>query len=130
MPCIPLVRCKVNILWERHTQGSVMETCRELGITIVPYSALGRSALTGSLSGTPAFGRGDMRTTNPRFSAENLSINLEPVQTLVQVADQKSCRPGQLAPTWLHAQPSGMYRFQARSGLPTRRRTWPRRMWR
>ena len=34
-------------LWERRVEGGITATCRELGITLVPYSPLGRSALTG-----------------------------------------------------------------------------------
>src|SRR5271169_5587769 len=36
-------------LWERRVEGGIAATCRELGITLVPFSPLGRSALTGVL---------------------------------------------------------------------------------
>jgi aryl-alcohol dehydrogenase-like predicted oxidoreductase len=35
-------------LWERRVEDGVTATCRDLGITLVPYSPLGRSALTGA----------------------------------------------------------------------------------
>ena len=92
-------------LWERGLEARILPLCRELGITLVPYSPLGRSALTGALAGTTSFATGDFRAANPRFSPENLSRNLEPVQALQALADAKQCRPGQLALAWLLAQP-------------------------
>lgn len=92
-------------LWERRVEGGITSTCRELGITLVPYSPLGRSALTGSLKSGSTFAADDFRATNPRFSAENLAVNLEPVQRLQSLAAEKGCSPGQLALAWLLAQP-------------------------
>lgn len=92
-------------LWERHVEDAVTSTCLELGITLVPYSPLGRSALTGSVSADATFPTGDFRATNPRFSAENLAANLEPVEQLKAMAAAKGCAPGQLALAWLLAQP-------------------------
>lgn len=92
-------------LWERRVEGSITSTCRELGITLVPYSPLCRSALTGSLKSGSTFAADDFRATNPRFSAENLAVNLEPVENLQALAAEKGCSPGQLALAWLLAQP-------------------------
>ena len=92
-------------LWERRVEDGITATLRELGITLVPYSPLSRSALTGSLKPGDTFDGNDFRATNPRFSAENLAINLAPVETLSAMADSKGCRPGQLALAWLLAQP-------------------------
>jgi aryl-alcohol dehydrogenase-like predicted oxidoreductase len=66
---------------------------------------LGRSALTGTRESGDTFAKGDIRATNPRFSAENLGTNLRPVEVLKEMADAKGCRPGQLALAWLLAQP-------------------------
>lgn len=92
-------------LWERRVEDGITSTCRELGITLVPYSPLGRSALTGSLKSGTTFAPNDFRATNPRFSAENLAVNLEPVQRLQSLAADKGCSSGQLALAWLLAQP-------------------------
>jgi aryl-alcohol dehydrogenase-like predicted oxidoreductase len=92
-------------LWERRVEGGITATCRELGITLVPYSPLGRSALTGALTPDTTFMGGDFRSTNPRFSAANLATNLQPVEALKALAGEKNCRPGQLALAWLLAQP-------------------------
>jgi aryl-alcohol dehydrogenase-like predicted oxidoreductase len=92
-------------LWERGVENGVISTCRELGITLVPYSPLGRSALTGRLKAGEHFERGDFRATNPRFAPSHLAANLQPVEELEAMADAKDCRPGQLALAWLLAQP-------------------------
>jgi aryl-alcohol dehydrogenase-like predicted oxidoreductase len=92
-------------LWERYVEHGITETCRNLGITLVPYGPLGRSALTGAVKPDATFVRGDFRATNPRFTGENLRNNLQPVESLKVMADQKGCRPGQLALAWLLAQP-------------------------
>jgi aryl-alcohol dehydrogenase-like predicted oxidoreductase len=92
-------------LWERRVENGITATCRELGVTLVPYSPLGRSALTGALTPNTTFAEGDFRATNPRFSVANLATNLQPVEALKTLADEKHCRPGQLALAWLLAQP-------------------------
>jgi aryl-alcohol dehydrogenase-like predicted oxidoreductase len=92
-------------LWERRIEQGTTATCRELGITVVPFSPLGRAALTGALRPGDTFGRDDFRATNPRFSGDNLAANLGPVAALTALAAEKGCRPGQLALAWLLAQP-------------------------
>ncbi|GAS93933.1 aldo/keto reductase [Mycolicibacterium canariasense] len=92
-------------LWERDLETAITATLRELGITLVPYCPLGRSALTGALKPGTNFHPDDFRHSNPRFSADNLAANLEPVGALARMADEKGCTPGQLALAWLLAQP-------------------------
>lgn len=91
-------------LWERGIEAEVIPTCRELGVTLVPYSPLGRAALTGTLSSSSAFGADDFRSANPRFNDANLAHNLEPVEVLRSMSQAKGCRPGQPL-AWLLAQP-------------------------
>jgi aryl-alcohol dehydrogenase-like predicted oxidoreductase len=92
-------------LWERRVEQGITATCRELDITLVPFSPLSRSALTGALKPGTTFSSNDFRASNPRFSADNLATNLEPVAALSDLATAKGCRPGQLALAWLLAQP-------------------------
>jgi aryl-alcohol dehydrogenase-like predicted oxidoreductase len=92
-------------LWERGVEREITATCRELGVTLVPFSPLGRSALTGALKPGDTFSPNDFRASNPRFSADNLGANLAPVGALADMAAAKGCRPGQLALAWLLAQP-------------------------
>lgn len=92
-------------LWERGVEAEILPTCRELGITFVPFSPLARSSLTGALQVGASFAAGDFRASNPRFASENLATNLVPVETLKAIAESKGCRPGQLALAWLLLQP-------------------------
>jgi aryl-alcohol dehydrogenase-like predicted oxidoreductase len=92
-------------LWERGVEEGITATCRQLRVTLVAYSPLGKSALTGALKPGDTFDRSDFRATNPRFSSQNLATNLGPVQTLAEMAAVKGCRPAQLALAWLLAQP-------------------------
>ena len=42
-------------LWTRDPEGEVLDTCRELGISLVPYSPLGRGFFTGTVSIRPIY---------------------------------------------------------------------------
>ncbi len=92
-------------LWERGVEAEILPTCRELGITFVPFCPLGRSALTGAVQASTSFDNRDYRATDPRFAEANLATNLAPVEALAALAGAKACRPGQLALAWLLAQP-------------------------
>ncbi|CAB4435826.1 unnamed protein product [Rhizophagus irregularis] len=49
--------------------NGILEACRELGVTIVAYSPLGRGFLTGKYKSIDDFEQNDMRRTVPRFQA-------------------------------------------------------------
>ena len=76
---------------------------RELGISFVAYSPLGRSLLTGSTRTAAEIPADDRRRDHPRFQDENLQKNLDLVRPLLDMAKQKGCTPGQLALAWLLA---------------------------
>ncbi|MDO8954956.1 MAG: aldo/keto reductase [Gammaproteobacteria bacterium] len=91
-------------LWRRDPEtDGVMETCRELGITFIPYSPLGRGFLTGTIY--PAeLEKDDIRKALPRFQGENLKHNMEIVKGVQKMATEKGCTPAQLALAWVLAQ--------------------------
>jgi len=76
---------------------------RELGISFVAYSPLGRSLLTGSTRTAAEIPADDRRRDHPRFQDENLQKNLDLLRPLLDMAKQKGCTPGQLALAWLLA---------------------------
>jgi aryl-alcohol dehydrogenase-like predicted oxidoreductase len=76
---------------------------RELGISFVAYSPLGRSLLTGSTRTATEIPADDRRRDHPRFQDENLQKNLDLVRPLLDMAKRKGCTPGQLALAWLLA---------------------------
>lgn len=91
-------------LWTRDPEDGALAACRELGITLVAYSPLGRGFLTGQIRSTADFAADDFRRLNPRFMGENFEKNLELVTKVQELARQKGCTAGQLALAWVMAQ--------------------------
>ncbi|MFJ5220281.1 aldo/keto reductase [Streptomyces sp. NPDC088354] len=91
-------------LWERGVEAEVLPECRRLGITLVPYSPLGRGMLTGAFRRGVEFGRDDFRSTLPKFQGENFESNLRLVRELERFAVGAGATPGQIALAWLLAQ--------------------------
>ncbi len=89
---------------ENASGTNLLATCRELGVTTVAYSPLGRGMLTGQYQSAEDFDQGDVRRNMPRFSAENFPKNLELVEKLSAIAAKKGCTTGQLTLAWLMAQ--------------------------
>jgi aryl-alcohol dehydrogenase-like predicted oxidoreductase len=92
-------------LWTRDIEAEVLPTARRLGISLVPFSPLGRGIFTGALnSHKEGFAEGDFRRTNPRFQGEHFERNIALVGKLDELAAEKGVKPGQLALAWLLAQ--------------------------
>lgn len=91
-------------LWSREPEDEILATCRELGIGFVAYSPLGRGFLTGQIKRFEDFPPDDYRRQSPRFQGENFQKNLELVQRIEEIADNKGCTPSQLALAWVLAQ--------------------------
>lgn len=79
----------------------MLATCRELGVTFVAYSPLGRAFLTGAVGGDESFAPGDFRRTNPRFQGEALRSNLRLVRGLAGFAAKRGATSAQIALAWL-----------------------------
>jgi aryl-alcohol dehydrogenase-like predicted oxidoreductase len=86
------------------SEKEILPTCRELGITFVAYSPLGRGFLTGRFKNKTDPDPTDYRNQAPRFQGENFSRNLALIERIEQIASEKSCTPGQLTLAWLLAQ--------------------------
>jgi len=91
-------------LWSRDPEDEILTTCRELAISFVAYSPLGRGFLTGRFRSLDDLAPDDFRRTHPRFQGENLTRNLELVPRIEQLASGKGCKPSQLALAWVLAQ--------------------------
>ena len=82
-------------LWSRDIEDEVVPVARELGVGLVPYSPLGRGALTGAyrtLTDVPAARRG-----HPRFRPEAFEANRALVAVVEEVAAGRGVTPGQVA---------------------------------
>jgi len=91
-------------LWTRDPEDEVLPTTRELGITFIAYSPLGRGFLTGQIKKFDDLAADDYRRFSPRFQGENFQKNLDLVTRVESLAKGKKCTPGQLALAWLLAQ--------------------------
>lgn len=90
-------------LWTREPETDVLPTCRELGISLVAYSPLGRGFLTGAFQKPEDLAPDDFRRYVPRFQGENFARNLRLVEKIKEIAKEKACTPAQLALAWLLA---------------------------
>ncbi|HEX8806118.1 MAG TPA: aldo/keto reductase [Candidatus Aquilonibacter sp.] len=92
-------------LWSRDLEeNGQLEAARELGVSIVAYSPLGRGFLTGAIRTPNDFAPDDFRRSSPRFMGENFQKNLDLVRHVEQLAEEKDCTTSQLALAWLLAQ--------------------------
>jgi aryl-alcohol dehydrogenase-like predicted oxidoreductase len=90
-------------LWTREPEQDVIPACKELGISFVAYSPLGRGFLTGQINKFEDLDEDDYRRASPRFQGENFNKNLELVEKIREIAKQKNCTPSQLALAWVMA---------------------------
>jgi aryl-alcohol dehydrogenase-like predicted oxidoreductase len=90
-------------LWSREPEDELLVLCRELGITFVAYSPLGRGFLTGTIRSREDLDPGDWRRSTPRLSPENFDANLALADAVQALAAEKECTPAQLALAWLLA---------------------------
>lgn len=88
-------------LWTRNPEIAALHACRELGVTLVAFSPLGRGFLSGELTDVSSLAPGDLRRAMPRFSAENYARNLQLLEPYEAIARSNGCTPVQLALAWL-----------------------------
>jgi aryl-alcohol dehydrogenase-like predicted oxidoreductase len=92
-------------LWTRDPEDDgVLATCAELGIGFVAYSPIGRGFLSGQIRSVDDLAPDDFRRNNPRFQGENFARNLELVDRVREIADEKGVTATQLALAWVMAQ--------------------------
>lgn len=91
-------------LWSREPEKEILATTRELGISFVSYSPLGRGFLAGQFNKFEDLPENDWRRTNPRFQGENFEKNLTLVKQITEIANDKGVSPAQLALAWVLAQ--------------------------
>src|SRR6202011_5325630 len=69
-------------LFARQPEAEILPALRELGISLVAYSPLGRGFLTGSVRSLEQLAENDFRRSQPRFQDGNLQTNLAIVEDL------------------------------------------------
>lgn len=91
-------------LFTRDIETEMLATCRELGVSVVAYSPVGRGLLTGALNAVDSLAADDFRRSLPRFADGNLEANLILVREIASVAEEIGCTPAQAALAWVLAQ--------------------------
>ncbi|MFE4830503.1 aldo/keto reductase [Streptomyces sp. NPDC056672] len=110
-------------LFSRDIEAKVVPAAVELGVTLVPYSPLGRGFLTGAfVHADRELGDDDFRRQQPRFTGENAAVNAALLDPVRKIAEGRNATLGQVALAWVQ-QRAAIY------GLPvvpipgTRKRT-------
>ncbi|HEY0027252.1 MAG TPA: aldo/keto reductase [Allosphingosinicella sp.] len=106
-------------LWSRDAEAELLPTVRELGISYVAYSPLGRGFLTGQFQSPDDFPEDDTRRRHPRFQGENFDKNIALVHEIEAMAAEKGCTAAQLALAWVLAQGGDIIPIPG-----TKRRRW------
>jgi len=82
----------------------LLDTCRELGVTVVAYSPLGRGLLTGRYKSPDDFEPGDFRLGIPKYSRENFPKILDVVSRLEKIGEKHNASSAQVTLAWILAQ--------------------------
>ena len=101
---VTALQSEYSIWWTAVEENGVLATCEELGIGLVPYSPLGRGFLTGTITTETTYASADIRSRNPRFTAEAITANQVVVDLLTRIGQNHEATPGQIALAWLLAQ--------------------------
>lgn len=89
-------------LFTRGVEDAILPACRELGITFVAYSPLGRGMLTGSFSRDWKPNGYDFRAAvSPRFQGEAFDNNLALVEEIKRLAAELHAQSSQVALSWV-----------------------------
>ena len=104
-------------LWAREPEDGMLAACRELGVTFVAYSPLGRGFLAGNFRTLAELPQNDHRRPLPRYQDANIAHNARIAELIREFAARKRCTPAQIALAWVLAQGEGVI---AIPGMKTR----------
>lgn len=90
-------------LWTRLPELGLIQTCKRLGTTLVPFSPLARGMFANTLPDPAKFSDGDFRRNNPRFVEPNFRRNGDFIARFGALAHGKGTTPAALALAWILA---------------------------
>ncbi|GAA2986310.1 aldo/keto reductase [Streptomyces fulvorobeus] len=89
-------------LFSRDVERSAVGAAAELGVTLVPYSPLGRGFLTGAFADAgKELAEGDFRRFQPRFTGENAKANAALLEPVHKIAAAHGATAAQVALAWV-----------------------------
>jgi aryl-alcohol dehydrogenase-like predicted oxidoreductase len=100
---ISAVQSEYSLLYRQPAEDTIA-ACRELGISFIAYSPIGRGLLSARIKQAGDMPEDDRRRQHPRFQEGNLEHNLGLVRRIEEIAREKGATPTQLALAWLLAQ--------------------------
>lgn len=100
---ISAVQSEYSLL-TRNPEIAVIDACRELGVTFVPFSPVGRGFLANEPLQPDEYHDGDLRRGFPRYSDPHFSNNLSLLASARKHAAELGCTVAQLALAWCLAQ--------------------------
>jgi aryl-alcohol dehydrogenase-like predicted oxidoreductase len=100
---VAALQCEYS-LWRREPEQTTLPVCRELGVSFVAYSPLGRGFLAGNFRTLDELPEGDARRNQPRFTGDNVAHNRQIADVVRDLASRKGCTPAQIALGWLFSQ--------------------------
>jgi aryl-alcohol dehydrogenase-like predicted oxidoreductase len=95
-------------IWTRLPELGMVQACRELGVTFVPFSPVGRGIFSTKPLDPATFTDSDFRKNNPRFIEPNFSHNMKAIEPFKAFAADKGVSPATLAIAWVLAQEGEM----------------------
>jgi aryl-alcohol dehydrogenase-like predicted oxidoreductase len=101
---VTALQSEYSIWWTAIEENDVLATCEKLGIGLVPYSPLGKGYLTGAITTETTYAENDIRSRNPRFTAEAIKANQVVIDLLTRIGAEHEATPAQIALAWLLAQ--------------------------
>lgn len=98
---ITAVQTEYSLFERTVEEAGILQTLQELQIGFVAYSPLGRGFLSGDIKTPDDFGDDDFRKAIPRFQGEQFYKNMELLDAINQMADEKEITASQLAIAWI-----------------------------
>lgn len=98
---ITAVQTEYSLFERTVEERGVLDTLKELGIGFVAYSPLGRGFLTGQIRSIDDLPENDFRRGIPRFQETYFHKNIELVEAIEAIAQEKSVTSSQLALAWI-----------------------------
>lgn len=90
-------------MMERYVEPEVLPVCKELGISLVPFSPLASGFLSGKEKADMVYQGDDVRQFITRFEDENIKKNQPLLELVNEFATSKNATYAQIALAWLMA---------------------------
>jgi aryl-alcohol dehydrogenase-like predicted oxidoreductase len=103
---VPLAvnQVQYSLLHRTPETNGVLDTARELGVTLLAYSPLAQGLLTGKYTPEANLKPAGARWLDPRFSQAGLTKLMPVIETLQNIGKTRDRTPAQVALNWLVAQ--------------------------